>query len=477
MFMCEDQLPMTQSERAAVATFERSRAKRSSTPGLDQCFPSQVRIISLSKAVHREETQKPASTGVVRGPRAWMRYRRADDDLQRPVVRSAGRGTYRSTGGRVMLALGGEEDAGNHLLVLRASDPRLLPHLLSVQTAGYRREDASDDALSHHTSRASHHRPISPSSASRPASRQGPERAPLETAPRQGGARPPSGDDMRSQAGDVYSGSRGGSRPGTAVTRPESARWALRADGGVETLTDQGNWPKEVDQYIHEVPLAARSPLGGWQSRPSSRGAAAPTTHRQEAVVALYRKSPVRGSPGRGSQVPMWEGQGVANDLLHSADTDEALAVPGSLRHGRVEPYRNRTAQRPPPPVHSNMPLAHHVFPSRKPSIQASRVYGATPHQVHVDSLVHSNGISEELMDTPIGGWNASTTLAVTGDGRGPYDSSATRGYREEQSWGASGAVNTGLDPRQGYRGIQRRMHESLRESDRALQLVHGADK
>ncbi|KAJ1475009.1 hypothetical protein T484DRAFT_1830012 [Baffinella frigidus] len=265
MFMCEDQLPMTQSERAAVATFERSRAKRSSTPGLDQCFPSQVRIISLSK------------------------------------------------GGRVMLALGGEEDAGNHLLVLRASDPRLLPHLLSVQTAGYRREDASDDALSHHTSRASHHRPISPSSASRPASRQGPERAPLETAPRQGGARPPSGDDMRSQAGDVYSGSRGGSRPGTAVTRPESARWALRADGGVETLTDQGNWPKEVDQYIHEVeqrllpvPLAARSPLGGWQSRPSSRGAAAPTTHRQEAVVALYRKSPVRGSPGRGSQPRPW---------------------------------------------------------------------------------------------------------------------------------------------------------------------------
>ncbi|KAJ1475010.1 hypothetical protein T484DRAFT_3212241 [Baffinella frigidus] len=83
-------------------------------------------------------------------------------------------------------------------------------------------------------------------------------------------------------------------------------------------------------------------------------------------------------------------------------------------------------------------------------------VKGLSCGQVHVDSLVHSNGISEELMDTPIGGWNASTTLAVTGDGRGPYDSSATRGYREEQSWGASGAVNTGLDPRQGYRGIQR---------------------
>lgn len=86
---------------------------------LDEVFPSQPRRFALSKATHREQTQKAPRGPTLRGPRTWMRHRAPSTELpsdveeldryytemHNPIGRSAGTGKWRSNSERVVLAI------------------------------------------------------------------------------------------------------------------------------------------------------------------------------------------------------------------------------------------------------------------------------------------------------------------------------------------------------------------------------------
>ena len=103
----------------SVADFRSGSERGGHWESLDEVFPSQPRRFALSKATHRERTQKVPRGPTLRGPRTWMRHRvegpalpspveeldRYYTEAQNPIGRSAGTGQFRSNSERVVLAI------------------------------------------------------------------------------------------------------------------------------------------------------------------------------------------------------------------------------------------------------------------------------------------------------------------------------------------------------------------------------------
>ena len=103
----------------SVADFRSGSELGGHWESLDEVFPSQPRRFALSKATHRERTQKAPRGPTLRGPRTWMRHRaegpalpspveeldRYYTEAQNPIGRSAGTGKFRSNSERVVLAI------------------------------------------------------------------------------------------------------------------------------------------------------------------------------------------------------------------------------------------------------------------------------------------------------------------------------------------------------------------------------------
>ena len=103
----------------SVADFRSGSERGGHWESLDEVFPSQPRRFALSKATHRERTQKAPRGPTLRGPRTWMRHRaegpalpspveeldRYYTEAQNPIGRSAGTGKFRSNSERVVLAI------------------------------------------------------------------------------------------------------------------------------------------------------------------------------------------------------------------------------------------------------------------------------------------------------------------------------------------------------------------------------------
>mmetsp|Transcript_34150 Transcript_34150/g.83985 ORF Transcript_34150/g.83985 Transcript_34150/m.83985 type:complete len:447 (-) Transcript_34150:39-1379(-) len=328
-------------ERDLLNAFEPRPTSRFTGP-LDKECPSMTMLHALSIATDRATTTKPPRTKNLRGPRAWIRHAHTsrsttpnasaphlfDSEQERaPDFRTAGRGTWRQSSERVVLALTSSNDAQPHDAGggIGGMDLRVHGHLQATELST---GSHSGRRLLMMKANSSSSHPGTPSPATRP-----PSRAP--------------------------STANGKSRPRDADVSPQSS--SFRSGGGAD-------WRAMDAGMMHDPDWRSRHDHESqhWDPPRTSHGRSdvrlgTPIVQLTMSPEELRR--PIRGGPnctieplfldGRSSFSPEFRisrqlsgpfgGKDERGRAMEPGSNQEKMkdnSVPPALRHGRADPVR-----------------------------------------------------------------------------------------------------------------------------------------